>query len=142
MSNIIIALVSGLIGSIIGSIISIYGSIIIIRRTEYCKLRPRIKRVLKNTISKVEQHNFPWILVKNDTTDDIVIDILQVMPYCKRIGFKKKWEEYRHDKSGDGTVPDEYEKLGSISGRRLIIERLQKMGLVPFEWVNLSCEAH
>jgi hypothetical protein len=127
MSGTIIALASALLGSLIGGGLAIYGGIVAVRRTEYYRLRPRIKRVLKYTISKVGQHNFPWVLVRDDVTDDLVSDIIRVMPYCKRRGFEKEWQEYRYDKSGDGTVPDEYEKLGSVSGRRLIIERLQNL---------------
>lgn len=120
MSDIIIPLASALLGSLIGGGLAIYGGIIAVRRNEYYRLRPRIKRVLNHTISKVGQHNFPWILVQDDATNDLVSDILQLMSCCKRIRFKQKWDEYR-----DGT--HEYEKSGSISGRRLITERLQNL---------------
>ena len=127
MSGTIIALTSALLGSLIGGALAIYGGIVAVQRNEYYRLRYLVKRIFRDTISQVGQHNFPWILVRNDTTDDLVEDILRVMPCKNRIGFKQKWNEYRYDKNGDGTVPDEYEKLGSISGRRLIIERLQNL---------------
>ena len=105
MREIIIALASGLLGSIIGGLIAIYGGIVAVRRTEYYRLRPLVKKTLENTISKVGQHNFPWVLVRDDVTDDLIRDILQVMPRLKRIQFEQKWKEYRYDKTIYDTVP-------------------------------------
>jgi len=116
-----------LIGAVLGSLLTYLGRIGFAKRTEYYRQRPLVKKALENTISKIGQHNFPWVLIHDDTIDDLIRDITQVMPYCKRIRFKKKWNEYRYDKSKDGTIPDEYEKLGTISGRKLIIERLQNL---------------
>ena len=103
-----------------GAILTLWGRFLFARRTEYYRQRPRVKEALENTISKVGQHNFPWILVRDETIDSLITDILQVMPYCKRIGFKKKWNEYRYDKTS------EYEQSTDI-GRRLITERLQNL---------------
>jgi len=79
MREIIIALASGLLGSLIGGLIAIYGGIMVVRRTEYYRLRLLLKNTLQNTILKVGQHNFPWVLIPDDVTDDLVRDILQVM---------------------------------------------------------------
>jgi hypothetical protein len=106
MNEIIIALASGLLGSFIGGLIAIYGGIMVVRRTEYYRLRSRTKKILGYTISKVGQHNRPWVLVRDDATDDMIRDILLVMPCLTRIRFKKKWKEYRYDKKMQETVPD------------------------------------
>lgn len=103
-----------------GAILTLWGRFLFAKRTEYYRQRPLVKQALNNTISQVRQHNFPWILVQDDTIYGHITDILKVMPYYKRIRFKQKWKEYR-----EGI--DEYENLGTISGRTLIIERLQKI---------------
>ena len=126
MSDIIIALASGLLGSLIGGGTAIYGGIVAVRRTEYYRLRYPVKKTLRNTISQVGQHNFPWVLVRDDATDDLIGDILHVMPRKNRIGFEKKWEEYRYDKTIQDTVPSEYEQSTDI-GRKLITERLHSL---------------
>ena len=109
-----------LILTVVAAILTLWGRFLFARRTEYYRQRPLVKEALENTISQVRQHNFPWILVRDDTIHGLIADVLKVMPYCKRIRFKQKWNEYQ-----DGT--DEYENLGSISGRRLIIGRLQNL---------------
>jgi hypothetical protein len=114
------------IGAVIGSLLTYWGRIGFAKRTEYYRQRPLVKEALENTISKVRQHNFPWILVRDNTIDGLITDIVQVMPYCKRIGFKKKWNEYRYDKNMANTVPNEYEQSTDI-GRRLITERLHNL---------------
>jgi hypothetical protein len=126
MCEIIIALASGLLGSLIGGLIAIYGGIVAVRRTEYYRQRILFKKTLQNTILKVGKHNFPWVLVEDDVTDDLIRDILQVMPRHKRIGFEQKWKEYRYDKTIHDTVPSEYEQSTDI-GRKLITERLQNL---------------
>ena len=126
MREIIIALASGLLGSLIGGLIAIYGGIMVVRRTEYYRLRLLLKNTLQNTILKVGQHNFPWVLIPDDVTDDLVRDILQVMPCSKRIVFEQKWKEFRYDKNIHNTVPNEYEQSTEI-GRKLITERLHNL---------------
>ncbi len=125
--QIVIAFGSALIGAIVGGVIAIYGSLLAVRRIEYYRLRLSFRNIIQDFIIKVNQHNQPWILVDDTILDDAFRDIIQFAPHCKREGLKNKWNEYRYDKREDGTIPDEYETSGTISARKLIIERLHKL---------------
>lgn len=103
-----------------------WGRILFLRHTEYYRQRPIVKKAVENIISKVTNHNHPELLFLDPTLDGLIDDIIKVMPYCKRGGFKQKWNECRHDKETYDLIPQEY-KESTLIGRRLITERLHNL---------------
>lgn len=121
-----IALGSGLLICIVGALIAIYGRIMAVHRTEYYRLRSLVKGGLESVVSKVAQHNHPWLLLEDPSLNGPIDDILRVMPLHKRIGFRRQWKKCRHDKETYDLTPREYQK-STLAGRRLITERLHKL---------------
>jgi hypothetical protein len=126
MCEIIIALASGLIGSIIGGLIAIYAGILTVRRTEYYRLATLLKTIFRGNIlelNKITGH--PVQFIEDIKTDALVEDIKSVIPWSKGKRFVAYWNEYRYDKqNGEPWFPSEYTQLGTVEAKKLIRSRL------------------
>ena len=130
MREIIIALASGLMGSLVGGLIAIYGGIIVVQRTEYYRLRAILKIEFQNIIESLSKSGtYPANLVENSRIDGLVDDIVPIMPFWKRRGFTCDWEEYRHDKKIKihNMAPVEYTQKSPSEARKIITERLHNL---------------
>ncbi|MGA3083703.1 MAG: hypothetical protein ABSE95_02785 [Thermodesulfobacteriota bacterium] len=128
--NIIINFGSAFLGSIIGGLIAIYGGILVVRKTEYYRLRAILKTELRNIIvilSKANDH--PATLVENSRIDDLVVDIISVMPFWKRRSFTRDWAEYRYDKNIKihNMEPVEYTQKSPSDARKIITKRIHNL---------------
>ena len=127
-TNIILSLVSGLIGSIIGASIGIYGALCAVRRAEFYRLRIPLKDALRDVNAKLsDDTGHPAVIIENDITDNLFLDVIAVTPCRIRKTLQEKWNKYRYDEKTDGVIPIEYTKKGTVDAKKLIKERLHNI---------------
>jgi hypothetical protein len=124
--NMLIALVSGLIGSLIGGCIAAFGSILAIKRIEMYRRISNLIKLLRNVLVMLDKGvPHPAGVVENDDVDNAVIDLMPFIPMQLRNEFDEVWSTYRYEKNINlKTSPFEYTELSTVASKKLISERL------------------
>ena len=123
MTNILIATFGILLAALVGSIV--HRSHKTLERFNLVSEKLRIE--FRKTIDILNAKNgHPATVIKNDTIDNLVSDVLAVSPVLKRKAFIKAWEEYRYDKEyrEQASFPSELARMGTADARRLIEKRI------------------
>jgi len=127
-AQIILSLISGLIGSVIGGGIAVIGALAAVRRTEYFRLAGKLKLSLHYIYNKIsDDSGHPVKHAENVNIDTLLNDVLAMSPFWKRKHIKSKWEEYRYDKKMKGSLPAEYTKNNPNEVRKLMLQRLNSL---------------
>ncbi len=127
-AQIILSLISGLIGSIIGGGIAVIGAIVAVKRTEYYRLVGQLKSSLREVYFKLSNDSgHPVNYVENVTIDTLFNDLIVISPFWKRKKIQSKWEGYRYDPKIKGSIPIEYTQKNPNDIRKLMQGRLNNI---------------
>jgi hypothetical protein len=128
MDQIILSLISGLIGSFIGGGIAVFGALVAVKRTEFYRLAGQLKTALRAVDSKLsDDTGHPVSLVENVSIDHLLSDVIAISPIRIRKTLQAKWREYRYDAKIDGIFPTEYTQKGPADVRKLMRQRLHNV---------------
>ncbi len=128
-------LLSGLIGSVVGGVITGLFAIQSVRRTEYYRLLPGLKRVLRETEAELagSKGTYPLnILDPKLAALKIVMD--DVIPFAgalRRRQIIKAWQNLAYESGSTykdpSGFPSEYTRKGTIEARELMLERIRHL---------------
>ncbi len=93
-------------------------------------LSSKLRDELRNILSVLKNKSgHPASVVENITIDNLVSDILTVIPISKRKVFSRAWEEYRYDQQHREleSFPAELTRMGTVDSRRLIEKRIHSI---------------
>lgn len=126
--NLIIALASGLLGSIIGGIIASCGAIRAVTRMECMRQSERLKILLRSVISELNSiEGHPASVVENADIDNAVCDVKPLLGCRRRRAFSKAWNQYRYDPQHDNYAPSEYTEISTVDAKKLISSRIHNL---------------
>ena len=127
--NIIIALISGLIGSLTGGLIAYIGSIQSVKRIEMYRRTGILLILLRTAIYKL--HNtvgHPVEVVDNKEIDNAVNELIPFIPIQLKNIFISEWTSYRYDnKLNIKTEPLIYTETSIIKARYIIADKLETL---------------
>jgi hypothetical protein len=125
MSNceIIIALSSGLIGSLLGGGIAAWGTLRSVRKSEFYRLRSQFNTALLSIDAKLSRDGVKLDdLIEDIAVDSLAISTIAISPDRIKGDLQAKWNKYRYDEKIPG-FPSEYGG-GRDNVKKLIKERL------------------
>jgi len=124
--DIILALASGLIGSLIGGLIAIKSAMQSVARMECLCRSARLKNLLREVIVKLDTVPHPCVVTESREIDNAVADLIAVMPFFSRYRYLRAWNKYRYEPNKN-YIPFEYTKKKSHEVKKLIIWRLNHL---------------
>lgn len=125
--SMILALISGIIGSFIGGVIAACGSVYAVKLMEEYRRSERLKNLLRDLLRSLEVGKFahPSGAIENNEIDNAVADLIAFLPLRIRGQFKEEWEKYRYEPKGKMfTIPLEYTELSTDEVKKIISCRL------------------